>query len=64
MTYDQKQTEICNQLHKMLQSITILAVQAQEHIGADKCSDLISDIEDNLAKASRLQTKLILNKIE
>ena len=43
----------------MLQSIAIMAVQAQDCIGADKCADLLYDIELDLDKAQKLASRLL-----
>ena len=55
---DIEQTAICNRLRAMLQSIAIMAVQAQDCIGTDKCADLLYDIELDVAKAQKLSSRL------
>ena len=54
-----EQTALCNKVREYLQSIAIQAVQAQNCIGSDKCSDLLYDIEQDVDKAQYLQNKLI-----
>ena len=56
---DIEQTAMCNRLRAMLQSIAIMAVQAQDCIGADKCADLLYDIELDLDKAQKLASRLL-----
>jgi hypothetical protein len=55
----EEQTAICSKLREYLQSVAIQAVQAQDCIGSDKCSDLLYDIEQDVDKAMSLQNKLI-----
>lgn len=54
-----EQTALCNRLREFLQSIAIQAVQAQDCIGSDKCSDLLYDIQDDVKRATDMQNKLI-----
>lgn len=56
---DHEQTQTCERVRQFLQSIAILAVQAQDCIGSDKCSDLLNDIESDLARATTEQNKLV-----
>lgn len=56
---DDEQTVICNRLREFLQSIALQAVQAQDCIGADKCIDLLYDIEQDVDVAQKLAAKLV-----
>jgi len=59
-----EQTELCNKIREFLQSIAIQAVQAQDCIGSDKCSDLLDDIENDCKRAIDMQVKLTSEKWE
>lgn len=61
--YDAKQTEVCDRLRLMLQSMASLAVEAQMYIGADKCDDLLSYIENDIEKARKLCNTLLTDDI-
>jgi hypothetical protein len=56
--YDRRQTAACDYVRRMLQSIAIQAVEAQDHIGADKCADLLSDILNDADRALRMNEAL------
>jgi hypothetical protein len=56
---DKEQTELIERVRTMLQSIAVQAVQAQDCIGSDKCSDLLADIEGDLEKANQAQNELL-----
>jgi hypothetical protein len=62
-TYDARQTEACKRLRNMLQSIAIMAVQAQDVLGSDKCSDLLYDIRADLDRAEQIQSDLNTDSI-
>jgi hypothetical protein len=55
--YDAAQTEKCNRLRAHLQSIALLAVQAQD-LSGDPLTDLLDDIERDLGLAQRLNAAL------
>lgn len=64
MTYDERQTELCNKLRDRLQSIAILAVAAQDlDPSGDPLQDMLSDIETDLEVARNLSIKLNVNEV-
>lgn len=62
-THDERQTEAVDKVRELLQSVAILAVQAQDCIGSDKCVDLLMDIENDVDRAMRLNNRIVLNKV-
>ena len=52
--YDRRQTAACDYVRRMLQSIAIQAVQAQDSIGSDTCADLLADILNDAERAQRM----------
>lgn len=64
MGYDERQTEMCNRLRNHLQSIAILAVQAQDlDPSGDPLGDLLGDIARDVEMAQDLNAKLNCNAI-
>ena len=62
MTYDERQTALCNRMRERLQSIAILAVQGQdEDPSGDPLADILALIGDDLAVAVETNNKLQAN---
>lgn len=54
-----RQTELLDKLRERLQSIAIMAVQAQDKLGnPDAVFDALGDIESDLAAATKMNTVL------
>lgn len=52
--YDLEQTAACDRLRERLQSIAVMAVQAQDAGSPDTVADLLEDIERDLIAAQRV----------
>jgi hypothetical protein len=58
-TYDERQTELCNQVRVFLQSVAIQAVQAQElDPSCDGLQDMLGSIESDLERLREMTGKL------
>jgi hypothetical protein len=62
---DKRQTEVCNEIRKFLQSIAIEAVRAQDEIGSpDTLLDTLCDIESDLHRATKFTNILAMDREE
>lgn len=65
MTYDEKQTYACTKLRERLQSIALLAVQAQElDPSGDPLTDLLGDISNDLMVAQWINEDLNADDVD
>lgn len=63
MTYDERQTELCDQVRIRLNGIARAALFAKENIGSDICHDSLIDILNYAAMAVTLNTRLRSDKV-
>ena len=59
MTYDEKQTQACNNVRNALLTIISQATEALDHIGSDKATDLLHEIFHERAAAVAWNNRIV-----
>lgn len=64
MTYDEKQTQACDNVRNALLTIISQATEALDHIGSDKTTDLLHAIFQERAAAMAWNNRIIRNEFD